>query len=301
MWFPYSVPVRWKAQSQREHINESLADEDAREFVVGFSLGNPLTREWQVELQLTEPHWTQAAEQEREISTGYYPNDTGLLAEIICRLHESNATMAVRRCYAHVSRMLSCWSALKGRALAIQAFRIADVKHNARWRVTPFRPSTLNFDLPLCEILPESYLTITALYREARNSTSDIYRFLCCHKILSMWKKGADPFGLLQARVSESGKKLAGDYHVSQEMLALSGLINFRPELEGLNFVDLLEPLAIWRQWALQAVIDERLPDQLGEYEHGRELSSVANLADLAVHRILVDEINGWQNTTADV
>jgi hypothetical protein len=302
MWFPYSLPVRWKPESERDRTNESLADSTEREFLIGFYLHNPQTRDWQIEVWLKEPQWVQATEHGQAFSIGYYPNQTGQVSEIICRIRISTPAGAVRCCHAHVSRILGYWSATKGRGFAVAGFRIADLNHDARWCVLPHRPSSESFDLPPpCDALPESYWTINTLYREARNSTSDTYRFLCCHKILSMWGKGVDPFGLVKARASKSGEEITGWYHVSREMLALSGLIHFRPDLEGVDFVDLLEPLATWRQWALQAVIDERLPDRLGEYEHSRELSCIANLVDLAVHRVLADEITGWQDTAADI
>lgn len=118
-----------------------------------------------------------------------------------------------------------------------------------------------------------------------------------------MWASGVDPFGLPQARISELKVDLGGEanFHVNRLMLVLSGLIHYSPELEGHSFVDLLEALTPWRQWCLKAVSDEGLPDRLDDYEHGRELSSVANLVDLVVHHILVRVINTWQSqhTTA--
>jgi hypothetical protein len=295
MWFPYSLPVQWKAEGERGHIDESLADNTAREFLIGFYLRNPVTREWQVELQLKEPRWVPVTEPAKGMSVGYYPNETGQLSEIIYRIQESNSAIAVRLCYAHVSQMLSCWSALKGRGFAIAGFRIADLKHEAKWRMLPHRPSTLSFDLSLCEAMPKSYSTITTLYREARNSPSDIYRFLCCRKILGMWVKRADPFKLLQARAEKLEMELANGHYVDQEMLLLSGMTHYRPDLEGIGFGELLDSLAEWHQWTLRAVIDEELPARLGDYECDLELSSVANLVDLAVHRILASEIKGWQ------
>jgi hypothetical protein len=267
MWFPYSLPVQWRAESEPERIKASLADETKREFLIGFYLHSPITREWQVELQLTEPYWTEVTEPDGRFSVGYYPGATGQLAEIICRIEESASPAAVRRSYAYVSRTLSCWSALKGRGFAILGFKVADLRHEAKWRSLPHRPSVESFELPSCTVLPEPYWTIATLYREARNSASDVYRLLCCYKILWMWVKRAGPFGLAPERTSEPEIKAANDYHVTQKMLVLSGLIHHRPELEGVSFAGLLEPLTTWRQWALRAVLDEELPDQVDDYE----------------------------------
>ncbi len=295
MWFPYSLPVQWKAESERSHINDSLADNTEREFLIGFYLHNRVTREWEVELRLEEPYWMAATEQDPAVSVGYYPNETGQLTEIICRIRESSSATALKRCHHQVSRILDCWSVMKGRGFAILGFRVADLTHDARWRALPHRPSAETFELPPCDVLPEAYWTMMALYREARNSSSDTYRLLCCDKILRVWAKHADPFNLLRTRAAELRCELAQDYRVDREMLALSGLANTRPELEGIRFNDLLNSITPLRDWAVDVLSEEILPPDLDDYEHGLELASVANLVDLAAHRILAAEIRGWQ------
>jgi Methylamine utilization protein MauJ len=180
----------------------------------------------------------------------------------------------------------------------VAGFRIADLNHDARWRMLPHRPSTESFDLPSCD-LPESYWTITSLYREARNSPSHTYRFLCCHKIVRLWATSDGPFNLLRSRAAELGRNPAEDHRVDQEMLGLSGLVNFRPDLEGVSFEKMLDALVPWRDWAMQAVIDEGLLLSMDDYDHGLELSSVANLLDIAAHRVLAGEIKGWERIMA--
>jgi hypothetical protein len=295
MWFPYTLPVRWKAEGDRGRIDASLADETEREFLIGFYLHSRVTHEWEVELQLKEPHWESGTEQGQAFSVGYYPNETGQLAEIICRIRESDPTKALRRCHAYVSRIFNCWSALKGRGFAVLGFRVADVDHDARWRVLPHRPSAESFELPPCEVLPEPYWTALALYREARNSPNDTYRFLCCHKILQLWVRRTEPFSLLREHAAGSGRELENP-DVTRDMLVLSGLMDFRPELEGIGFDKLLESLAPWRDWAVRALTDERPPPALDDYDLGLELGSVANLIDLAAHRVLAAEIKSWQS-----
>ena len=78
-------------------------------------------------------------------------------------------------------------------------------------------------------------------------------------------------------------------------MLALSGLVDFRPELEGASFDEVLGAMAQWRDWAVQALIGEGLPPPLDDYDRGLELASVANLVDIAVHRTLAAEIQNWR------
>ena len=293
MWFPYSLPVRWKAESERSRINESLSDPEPREFLVGFILQGRIAAESGVEIYLEEPRWLTHAEQGETFITGYYPNETGRLAEIICRMQGPNPAKALRRCHAHVSRTLDCWSAAEGRGFAILGFRIADLKHNARWRALPHRPSNENFRTLIQKALPESYRHMMALYREARNSSSDIYRVLCCCKILRLWTKGAEPFDLSL----KSGVQVA-TLDVTREMLVLSGMIEFRPALEGTPFNMLLDRIGLWHDRAAAILISEEFPLDLDDYEQGLELAAVANLIDLAVHRIFSADITSSQNSS---
>lgn len=46
MWFPYSLPVRWKAECERSCVGASLADPDEREFIISFLLHSRVTGEW---------------------------------------------------------------------------------------------------------------------------------------------------------------------------------------------------------------------------------------------------------------
>lgn len=295
MWFPYSLPVRWKGESKGDSINESLADQTPREFLVGFYLHNPVTREWEVELHLKEAHWTQTNYQGQPLSIGWYPNEHERLAEIIYRVHEPRAVDAVRRCYVHVSKTLSCWAAMHGRGFAVGGFRVADLRHDARWRVLPHRPSVQSFSVPHIEALPERYCTIATLYREARNSPSDIYRLLCCYKILETWAGHSHLFDSIETQAAMTETEVPRDQRVDQEMLVLSGLIRYQPDLDGCSFIELPDRFSRWREWALQYVTGNGLAEPLDNYDRRFELASVANLADLAVHRILVEAMKNWK------
>ena len=283
--------MRWKAECERSCVDASLADPDEREFLIGFLLHSRITGERGVEVRLEEPRWLTHAEQGPTFSTGYYPNESGQLAEIICRMQASDPAEALRRCHAHVARTLDYWSAAKGRGFAILGFRIADLKHNAKWRSLPHRPSHENFEAPLQTALLEYYHHVMALYREARNSSSDIYRLLCCCKILRIWTNRAEPF--------DQGGAQFDDLEVTPEMLVLSGMIEFRPDLEGTSFSKLLDRIGPWRDRAAASVVSDQFPVDLDDYEQGLELAAVANLIDLAVHRILSAAIANLHGSAA--
>jgi hypothetical protein len=293
MWFPYSLPAKWKPESDRERINDSLADRGPREFLVGFQLHNPVLREWSVELQLKEPIWVLESDTDGPaISIGYYPNEQERLAEVICKTEDADSRNAARRCYRTVSRVLAHWAVRHGRGSAIGGLRIADLKHDARWRVLPHRPSAQRFELPDTSGLPEAFWPVAGLYREARTSSSDRYRLLCCHAILERWARGEAPFD-----DPEDDPAVRSSLRVTQELIVLSGMAQIRPGLEGVALVDLPGHLGDWRESALGTLAGTRDPTREAGYDEVFELIAVANLLDLAAHQVLVREIDRRQGT----
>ncbi len=287
MWFPYSLPAAWKVEGDRRCVNESLADNQSREFLIAVQLRNPVLREWSVELQLAEPKSAmQAGPGGEVISIGYFPEENNRLAEITCKLTDTNAHDAAGKSYALVSNMLSAWSAEHGRGFAIGGLRVADLKHNARWRIMPHWPSALEFRAPVLTGLPKEFWPLAKLYREGRTSGSDRYRFLCCESILNRWRRGDPPFRARAKRRKEPpshGECL----RVTQELMALSGMNSFTPELEGTTFEDLPERLKPWHKAAVAFMLEGDGDDRTEELTRTMEWAAVANLVDLAAYRLL--------------
>lgn len=295
MWFPYSLPVRWKAESERSRISEADADNTEREFLIGFYLHNKLTGDWEVELQLEKSFWVEASEQGQPLSVGYYPSDAGQLSEIICRLPVTSPEAALRYAYPYVCRVLDLWSARKGRGFAILGFRVADLKHDVRWRALPHRPSAERLELSAATNVPDAGWSVLALYREARDASSDIYRLLCCRKIIQMWSDCIEPFDVEGEADTAHQQADSAAMVVSREMLILSGLIDFYPDLEETRFDKLLTLVEPWCAWAKQLLSDEPLLSNTHDYAQETELASIANLLDLVTHYILVAQIECWE------
>lgn len=287
MWFPYSLPTSWKAEGERERANDSLADDETREFLIGFQLRNPVSREWSVELQLAKGEWIVQPDLGGEaVRVGYFPDENDRLAEIACKLKDSDTRNAVRRGYALVSRILNYWSAEYGRGFSIGGLRIADLKHDARWRLVPHWPSAQAFNAPHLEDLPESFWPMASLYREGRTSTSDRYRFLCCETIIGAWGRGEPPFDA-EPQTAAGNTSAKSGLRVTQELMVLSGMHNFSPELEGTPFEDLPERLKDWHRAAVSFVLEGRDECEMADPNRVFEWAALANLVDLSAHQIL--------------
>lgn len=297
MWFPYSLPTSWKVEGDRESAHDSRADDQEREFLVGIQLRNPVSREWSVELQLKQSRWeTHRDHTGAAVHVGYFPDENGRLSEITCKIADRNPRQAVDRSFELVSDMLSYWSALYGRGFSIGGLRIADLRHNARWRVLPHWPSAQKLE-PAAGVraVPDSLLAVASLYREGRTSTSDRYRFLCCEAILGKWNRGEAPFDQVFHPDSVAGQgpgRPVRGHHVTEELLVISGMHSISPDLEGVEFSNLSERLREWHAIAADYV----LKGDVGEgwrqgLQHASQWAAVANLVDLVAHHILSEAI----------
>lgn len=301
MWFPYSLPTAWKVEGDRQRKNDSFADDQPREFLVAVQLRNPVLREWSVELQLPEPKSVLQKDEEGEVVyLSYFPDENERLAEVTCKLNDTNMNSAARRSYALVSKMLNFWSAEYGRGFSVGGLRVADLKHNARWRAIPHWPSALQLHTEIPTQLPEDFWPLASLYREGRTSGSDRYRFLCCETILEKWRRGDPPFDLESGGAKEQSTPPEA-LRVTQELMALSGMISFSPEIEGTPFEDLAERLKAWHLAALAFFQEGRAERKTEDLNRVFEWTAVANLVDLAAHQVLSRTIDRWRQADAEV
>ncbi len=279
MWFPYTLPSQWKAECDRERVRDSHADTGVREFLVGFYLRNPVSQEWQVELHLEEPQWIEFEYQGSSISAGFYPHDEERLAEILCRVQEKGPDEAVRYCYGFVIRLLNCWAAWYGRGFGIDGYRVADLRHEARWRAVPHRPSSELFTVPDIERCSEEMDGLFELYRTVRTANSPVYRFLCAYKLSMLLNNPqAVPFNMHELAAAET---------VTKETLVISGMIKYRPELEGRRLADLPEIFQDWRGSLFASIADTETPGDPLEFAQLDELGCISNLLDITCHRVL--------------
>lgn len=280
MWFPYTLPSQWKAECDRERVHDSDADNSTREFLVGFYLRNPVSQEWQVELHLEEPQWHEFEYWGSSISAGFYPHDEERLAEILCRIQATTPAEAVRYCYGFVVRLLNVWSAWYGRGFGIDGYRVADLRHEARWRAVPHRPSSEQLTVPDMQQRRTEMDGLLELYRTVRTSNSPVYRFLCAYKLICLLVNNSQgtPAGANTVAEAEA---------VTKETLVISGMIKYRPELEGRPVAELPELLRSRQEALLTTITDTEASAEPLEFTQLNELDCISNLLDITSHRVL--------------
>jgi hypothetical protein len=164
------------------------------------------------------------------------------------------------------------------------------VKHHARWRCAPFRPSSLDMTFPEIADLGPAHLELAAFYREARNATSARWRLLCALAILEAWHRRAGAFAATDRALAARGERRR-ERTVSRDMLLRSGALGTHDGLLDQPFAALVRRLRLDRD-KLLASLDE--PAQ-GGLRRGlaaeTELGALASLAGLTACQVLVEEL----------
>lgn len=274
MWIPYDISGSLKAATAPETIRQSRADGTPRVFLVGFLLRNPVTQAWELDL-VADPAGTELAE--GDLTLTLHGNEAGKLAEVIVRVTATSASAALERAHAAMTRRLLRYVVETGRGMAIAGWRVADMAHDARWRCTPFRPSALALDHARLAPMPDDLAPLTELFQSARAATEPGARLLSAFALLHAAQESHPAL----ARADAAG------FRVTTEMLVHAGADD--TSLTGLDLPGLLAAL---RPFHDRLVGPDGIRRPLCDDLPARQrLSRMANLADLAAHRLLAAEI----------
>lgn len=274
MWIPYDISGSLKAATAPETIRQSRADLTPRVFLVGFLLRNPVTQAWELDL-VADPAGTELAEGDLHLTL--HGNEAGKLAEVIVRVTATSAAAALERAHAAMTRRLLRYVVETGRGMAIAGWRVADMAHDARWRCTPFRPSALVLDHASLAPMPDDLAPLAELFQSARAATEPGARLLPAFALLHAAQDGHPAL----ARADAAG------FRVTTEMLVHAGADD--AALAGLDLPGLLAALRPFHD-RLVGPTGVRLP-LCDDLPARQRLSRMANLADLAAHRLLAAEI----------
>jgi hypothetical protein len=291
MWIPYGLLGPLKAESPPEATLASERDGEERDFLVGFFLRNPVTQAWEADILIESTDCKEGVPiGGRPSFVGFFPGKSGKLEEIIYRVRATAPGAALAACYAHVTGLLALWAVALGRGLDVAGYRVADAKHGGRWRCVPFRPSALPFESPDPSGLSPAHLALAGLYREARNATSARWRLFCALAILEAWSRRDGVFAATDRGLAGRGEARAA-WVVTREMLLRGGALEVGGDLEGCAFPELTHILGLRRDEVTAALgaVGSAVP--ASDHATEVELAALANLADLAAHKVLVEEI----------
>lgn len=282
MWIPYDIRGSLKAESSADSIAASRADGRRRDFVVGFFVRNPVTQTWELDVVASAGGEDVVVEDGDggTMTLRLCGNDAGKLAETIVRQPATSAGAALSAAHDALQRRLLRYVVETGRGMAIAGWRVADPGHGALWRCTPFRPSALQLDHQALVAVGADLEPLVELFQRARNANDPATRLMAAYAVLATAVRGHP--ALTRAGVA--------DFRVTREMLVHAGAMALEERLLGRSLGALLA--------VLQPEHDRLIgPGGLlvaagGDLLAQQTLGRLANLADLAAHRLLKRELD---------
>jgi hypothetical protein len=300
MWVPYNLLSPLKAESPKPAISASEAATNVRDFVVGFFLRNPVTRNWETDILVSpSDRGEQITIGGRQGTVQASGNRSGKLEEIIYTLPAIGAVHALSACHQHVVRRLGEMILQYGRGIELVGWRVADIEHGARWRCIPFRPSALTASSDMRNV-PPAYDEALRLYREARSTTSARWRLICAGAIIDAVVARREPFD-----IRDGDRELVnyGVRPVTNDMLIRSNAIIAHPHLKGATVGEVRDLIEPRRQAFLAALaISGRCELAMDSgYAYESALAALANLADLMARDLMLASLRagGYLEATA--
>ena len=296
MWIPHFLWDYRKPESSSETIQASRGDTSKRLIEVEFGLKQPITHECGVEIRLQEAECRSITSHEGlEFKIRFDPGKDNRLTTIKTRAEGTSPEAIFVPSFEYVSVLLSYWTIASGCPCGIFGAKIVDVSHRAIWRVHPWRSNVEPLHVPAFMCLSAERAAMMSLYREARNSPSPFYHFLCCYKILEAWYSHGSIFGEVDRLIKEHNLPISRpSRRISKEMLSLSLLFKSRPEFQDVKFGQFFQLLKPWRVKIAHALTDAGEFVDLDKYDSHAEFGPVANLTDLVARQIMLDEIELW-------
>ncbi|MDO8700641.1 MAG: methylamine utilization protein MauJ [Deltaproteobacteria bacterium] len=297
MWIPYFLFEFWEPETDSKSITASQSDNQEREFFVYFYLENPPARVRSVELLLTQKvQKLQTDGTGRQASLRFEPNDKNELDRVGFKIRDVHPKLAFTYCYDQLSQLLSFWTVVAGSGFSIFGVKVLDEKNKARWKVVPQRAAPEPFEMPSGISVGDAHSAVLSLYREARNTQSPYYRFLCCYKILEALYRSRSLFGFVDHLVKEKGLPFTRPRRtITEEMLVTSLVFESRPEFKNKNFREFFGLLNPWRIKVAHAVTDSGQFINFDKYGSQVDIGPIANLVDLVARQILLDEMDMWR------
>jgi hypothetical protein len=287
MWVPYNLLTPLKAESPKAAVLASEAASNERDFVVGFFLRNPATRNWETDILVSADGPDEPVMLDGRPGTMHASGSpSGKLVEIIYTLAATGAVPALSACYAHGAKHIDEMILQYGRGIELVGWRVADIDHGARWRCVPFMPSALTAS-PDVRGVPADYDEVLRLYREARCTTSARLRLICAGAILDAAVSGREPFAIRKGApdLVNHGVPL-----VTNDMLIRSNAIIAHPHLKGATVAEVHALIEPRRQALLAGLVHSGEGEYAAHSGYGPEsdLAALANLADLMARDLVL-------------
>lgn len=301
-WLPYFGHYWWEPPSDKSKAQESENNKAERDFYVNFFLERMERRKLNDSLFgiKDERIIHQESQQYGSMDIKFLKNDKDRLRMISCRLRSTNRDDAIKRAYKTVTYFLSLQTFISGNSSSIFAMSAEDSQNKAVWTCDPQSGIEVPLFIPEATGLTKEFEILLSIYRDAKNSPSPFYRFLCYYKILEAFYEHRYIFSKIDQIIRERRLPIKRPKRKITKSMIVKAMLHHRmDEFRGKSYGKYFEYLRSNERIMVAHVfpIDkEKDIANLNDYDLYAEFVSLGNLTDLVARDILHDELMLWQH-----
>jgi hypothetical protein len=301
-WIPYFGYYWWEPPSDKSKAQESENNKAERDFYVNFYLERMEWRKIDDSLFRIKDERVihQESQKYGQMDIKLFKNDKDRLRMISCRLCSTNRDDALKRAYKTVTYFLSLQTFVSGNASSIYTMSIEDSQNKAIWTCKPQSGIEVPLLIPEAIGFTKEFEMLLSIYREAKNSQSPFYRFLCYYKILEAFYEHRYIFSKTDQIIREKRLQIKRPKRIITKSMVVKAMLHHRmDEFRGKSYSKYFEYLRSKERIMVAHVfpVDKRKDiADLNDYDLYAEFVSLGNLTDLVARDILHDELMLWQN-----
>jgi hypothetical protein len=299
-WLPYFGYYWWQSVSEDDKIRESESNKAERNFYLNVFLERIETRKINdspVSLFEEKVMHIQMSSDSMDIKLS--KNDENRLRMISCRIRSIDRNDALRKGYNIVARFLSYQTFVYASSSCIFAMRIRDEFNQATWECKPqfTEPAPLYF--PSMVNVSKELDVLLSIYRDAKNTFSPFYRFLCYYKILEAFYEHRHVFSEADIVIKKNDFRISRPRRSITKAMVVKSMLHHRmSEFIGKAYGKYFEYLRSNERIMVAHVFPSDKTKEiadLNDYDLYSEFVSLGNLTELIARDILFDELNLWQ------
>jgi hypothetical protein len=299
-WFPYFGYYWWQPVSEEDKIRESESNKAERNFYVNVFLERIETRKINDSpVALLEEKVMNIKMPSDSMDIKVSKNDENRLRMISCRIRSIDRNDALRKGYNMVAKFLSYQTFVHASSSCIYAMRISDEFNQATWECKPQLTEPVPLYFPSVVSVSKELDILLSIYRDAKNTFSPFYRFLCYYKILEAFYEHRHVFSAADTVIKEKHLRISRPKRsITKAMIVKSMLHHRMSEFIGKAYGKYFEYLRSNERIMVAHVFPSDKTKEiadLNDYDLYSEFVSLGNLTELIARDILFDELNLWQ------
>jgi hypothetical protein len=299
-WLPYFGYYWWESVSEKDKIRESENNKAERNFYLNVFLERIETRKINDSaVALLEEKVVHMQMPLDSMDIKLSKNDENRLRMISCKIRSIDRNDAIRKGYNIVARLLSYQTFVYASSSCIFAMRISDEFNQATWECKPQSTEPAPLYFPSIVGVSKELDVLLSIYRDAKNTFSPFYRFLCYYKILEAFYEHRHVFSDADTVIKKNNLCISRPRRSITKAMVIKSMLHHRMnEFIGKAYGKYFEYLRSNERIMVAHVFPSDKTKEiadLNDYDLYSEFVSLGNLTELIARDILFDELNLWQ------